>query len=254
MKNTTCKSWYFIVAALGIALLVASPLAAQPTTPFYLNGAGSGANLAGVYTSPYSGGTTPSATAAVICDDFADESYVPESWTAYVTQLPTLSNGPLSYLKWSGATVGATTLSQAAAYTVAAVLATDILTSTTGSQTQEDYSYALWELFDYTDAYNQLIAYGDVGDASNAQSYLNAAVTNVETNHLTPNNYANVTIYSYDTGATGACGGPCPAPQEFITVNMAEPSSPALLGFDLLCVAGLVFFVHRRFAGSVKLT
>jgi len=27
---------------------------------------------------------------------------------------------------------------------------------------------------------------------------------------------------------------------------MAEPSSPALLGFDLLAVAGLMLFVRRR--------
>jgi hypothetical protein len=244
------------ILVFGVATAHADPL----TATFNLNSAGSGANLAGVYTSPYTGTINGGPTIAVICDDFADESYVPENWTAYVTPLSSLTSGsPDTYLKWlntsgSSLTVGSYTLNQAAAYTVAAVLAVDILHSPTGSPAQEDYSYALWELFDYSDASSQLLAHGDTIDAKNAFADLTGAVTYVETSSLGPGNYSNVTIYSYDPGAT-CVGATCPttAPQEFITVSTPEPSSLVLLALGLLSLVGLAL-TRRRLVGSVNLT
>jgi hypothetical protein len=254
------KFWYLVGVLIAFLCLTTGPLAAAPpTTTFNLTGVGSGANLAGVYTSPYSGNINGGTTIPVICDDFADDSYVPETWTAYVTQLSSLTPGTSdSYLNWlnttgSSITVDGYSLNQALAYTVAAVLAIDILTSS--GTAQEDYSFALWELFDAPNAFNQLSAYGDSADEATALADLNNAVTYVETNHLSPSAYPNVTIYSYDTGALcgAALNQPCAhiPPQEFITVSMAEPPSPALLGFDLLAVGGLIFISRRRLNRSV---
>jgi hypothetical protein len=251
MKYTMQKSWYLVVVALALMLMATGPLAAQPpTTTFNLTSAGSGANLAGVYTSPYYGTVSPGgSTIPVICDDFADDSYVPEQWTAYVTSLSSLSSStPDAYLKWAGATVGSTTLTQVQAYTVAAVLAVDILNS--AGTPQEDYSFAMWGLFDPAGAFTQLSNYGDIPDENMAKTYLNSAVSyafnSANAAQVTADVNA-VTIYSYDKGATSSqCGGPCTQPQEFIAVSMAEPPSTALLGLDLLAVAGLMFFVRRR--------
>jgi hypothetical protein len=259
------KSLYVAAAALALALLTTRPLAATPTVTFNLNSPGSGANLAGVYTSPYTGTVNGGPTIPVICDDFADESYVPETWTAYVTPgssvaglTPGTAGDQLNWLNTPGSTitVNGTTLNQAQAYAVAAVLAVDIMQSS--GTAQEDYSFAMWALFDpYGNgvsgdpgAFGQLAGYTSnltqaTTDLYNAVSYAsnsaNAAQVQADVN--------DTTIYSYDASAgipTGACGGPCPKPQEFITVSMAEPSAPALLGMDLLGLAGLILIARRQ--------
>lgn len=265
MRNAMQKSLYAVGAALALVLLATNPLAAQTTVTFDLNSPGSGANLAGVYTSPYTGTINGGPTIPVICDDFADESYVPETWTAFVTSGSSVSSltpgstaDQLNWLNTPGSTitVNGQVLDQAQAYTVAAVLAVDIMQS--AGTAQEDYSYALWALFDpYGNgvlgdpgAFGQLAGYtSDLNyattDLDNAVSYAfnsaNAAQVQTDVNAAT--------IYSYDASAgipTGACGGPCPKPQEFISVNMAEPPAPALLGMDLLGLAGLILIARHR--------
>lgn len=229
------------------------PTARANTTTFYLSGVGSGQSLAGVYTSPYSGSVngTNGPTISVICDDFADESFVPEQWTANVTQLSTLAP-PDNQLKFAGAwattfTVGGDiyngwSLNQSQAYTVAAVLAIDILQST--GTAQQDYSYALWELFDPTGVISQLGSYQT--NLMTASSDLEHAITQMTTNGLTPANFSNVTIYSYAGGATcpSEPNGVClqTPPQEFIVVT-PEPASMILFGTGIL---GIAFLMRRR--------
>ncbi len=260
MRNGMQKSALAVAAILALALLATSPLAAAPTLAnFDLNGVGSGANLAGVYTSPYTGSINSGPIVNVICDDFSDESYVPEMWTAYVNSLSSITSETTnnSELKW-GSSVYDGSLSQAQAYEAAAVLSVNILTST--GTAQQDYSFALWALFDPCGngtntcndsnsqdlgAFGQLAYYGDNTDLSNAKSYLSTAVTAVKAGTVNLSNY-DVTIYSYDTGAHGACGSSCSQPQEFITVTtVAEPPAPAVLGVDLLGLAGLILFARR---------
>jgi len=256
MKHTTQTRWYFFGAALFLVLPAVGTLAAQ--TDFNLVGLGSGATLAGIYTSPYTamiGGGPP---VDVICDDFADDTFVPEDWTAYVTSLSSIVSGTAdtSVLKWQPPIASAPTITETQAYEAAALLSIDILQNTgltpVGTSQQQDYSFALWELFDPTDANNQLVSNGDTNDATYAQIYLNAALTEVTSSpSATAADLANynVTIYSYDASAgapTGACGGPCPAPQEFITVSMAEPPSAAVFAVYFLFGGGGLLFLGRR--------
>jgi hypothetical protein len=255
MSRIINKSWHLAGAAM---LLAACPLiASPPTVTFNLTSIGSGANLGGVYTSPYGGNINGGPTIPVICDDFADDSYVPERWTAYVTQLSDIlaNTADTSVLKWGSGWNGSGAMSpqqltRTQAYSTAAILAIDILTSS--GLTQEEYSFAMWELFDPIAASAALPA----ADQSTVAGFIQTAVSEATGGNLSAYlNGATVTIYSYDTGAV--CGAqlnqPCVniPPQEFISVSMAEPPSPMLLGFDLLVVGGLIFISRRRLTRSV---
>ncbi len=238
------------------AIFAACALASPPTTYFQLTGVqGATLPVGGVYTSPYFATIGSTTNVPVICDDFADDTYFNESWTAYMTDLSGVDSS--SVVKWKSGSAGFG-LTEDQAYTVAAYLGTEILGAVAGSQNQQDLSYALWGLFDPA-AFSYLTSSGYSGDASTAQTDVQNAITYVANHGLTTANFAGqtgatVTIYSYDTGAM--CGsGPCPTapPQEFIKVSMAEPSYPTVLGLDLLAAIGLMVTFRRRFAGiSVK--
>ncbi len=262
------------LSTIAFLALTSGTLVAQTTTNFNLV-AVEGATMGGVYTSPYYatvGGS--SSQIAVICDDFVDNSFIPESWTAYVTPLSSLPSSPPTP-QYSGGTVGTTTLTQTQAYTVAAYLAVEILqqnqSTPSGQEAAGDLSYAMWALFQpnvFTDQNNGsggscTLPSGEgclsATDFNTAKNDLSKAFDAVQAAGLNPGNFdslegvSSVTIYSYDTGAL--CGGqPCATipPQEFIAVNMAEPPSPALLAFDLLAVAGLMLLARRRLAGSAN--
>ena len=131
---------------------------------------------------------------------------------------------------------------------VAAYLAVEIMQAKmAGNVTKEgELSFSLWGLFDPTsvDPYGPLSGHYVTGtNLINAVAYLADARNAVILQGLTPQNYDYVTIYSPT---------PQSASQEYLTVRMAEPSLLALLGIDLLAVAGLILFVRRRFAGVVN--
>jgi hypothetical protein len=219
---------------------------ATQTTTFTLTGVEQyQAQMGGVYTSPYVatiGGVTG---INVICDDFADDSYVPETWTTYVTSLPTVSSS--SPVKWTGSGYGSAvgySLSQSDAYAAAAYLAIELLNTNQSTQAGRtiagELSFAMWGLFDAA-AYNSIS--GSVLTASKAD--LTAAIQN----HGLLSSYTNVSLYSYDAaaGLPVGCGGTCGTPpQEFIVVNMPEPPSLAILAVDMLGVLGLVVFFRCR--------
>ena len=261
----------FWFAGIAVLLLGAGTLVAQPTVNFNLDGVGSGTVLAGVYTSPYTASINSGPNTNVICDDFSDETYNPESWTAFVTPMASLTSTLDSTLQWSGAsgaiTIGSNTgswnLTQLQAYDVAAVLATEILSAPTGSQDQQDLSYALWGLFypvgTPTDvgAFNWLTGRGYTADASNALTDLKNAISYAlnASNAAQVQAYVNsATIYSYDAsaGLPVGCGGNCPPPpQEFITVKTPEASTAVIMAVDLLGFLALFGFLRKRSSVSL---
>jgi hypothetical protein len=230
---------------------------------FTLTGVTPSAQMGGVYTSPYIAsiqtGSTTQTGVNVICDDFSHEVWIGESWTVTATalsQLPLL--GSSSPVLWD---TSATAPKQVTDYLTAAILAEELLSFNPSSQQAEDLSFAMWDVFTPGAsnglADNALIT-GAGGYLPTAQALAAADIANAGGNleaALSP--FSNVTIYTANPksgGAVIACpsGVTCNAPQEFITVTMAEPPSPALLGLDLLAVAGLIFIPRRRFAGSVN--
>jgi hypothetical protein len=231
----------------------------------YLLDPGSGANLAGIYTSPYDGSINGGASTPVICDDFADETYQSEEWTTYVTSLSSVTSESSvdSTLKWGTNDGLNTAAEQAQAYEAAAILSVDILHSTSGSTQQELYSYALWALFDPSATTAWLGSYNSgeyAGDVSTVEGYVTTAVGDVNGGSVNGQSLTSflseyhVTIYSFDSNAPApTCGGgTCPPPpQEFITVTTPEASTPVLLAIDLLGFLALVGFLRKRASRSI---
>lgn len=279
--HTMGKTPVVLLAGMLLAPFLTGRLAGQNVVTFNLTNVNSAtdppANLGGEYTSPYTGNINGGPSISVICDDFAATSYIPESWSAYHSSLSSISSGtPDSYLKFSGTTLSdptlTTTLDQATAYTVAAYLAVEIMQQNQAIPAQEtaaeELSYALWDVFDpalfeQQNGSSCTLAGGDgcIGsDYSAAVNYLNTAVSAVVSEGITPSNFIakeaangvsvnSVDIYTYDSsmGPPTGCSGPCPPPpQEFIAVSMAEPTMPAILGFDLLGALGAILFTRRR--------
>jgi hypothetical protein len=271
MRHSLHKSWYIVGATM---FAFASGLVAQPTTTINLLSYPEGVEgpvMGSVYTSPYYATIgSSSSVVPIICDDFADESYLPETWTAYATSLSGVATGPVL---WGGGAVpgGVGSISEAAAYTTAAYLAVEILetnqSTSAGAEQAGDLSYAMWALFDptvFTDQTNggggSCTLPGGFGclsstDFANAEADLESAYAYVHTNGLSTANFdskegVNVTIYTYDSGAVcpgSTCSGP---PQEFISVTTPEASTPVLLAADLLGFMALVGFLRKRMARS----
>lgn len=277
----TFRGYRGLAAVLFFA--VTGILGAQTTT-ITLEGV-EGPSLGGVYTSPYYGTIGSSSTfVPIICDDFSDESYLPESWTAYVNPLSNITGGDPTpanntEVKFTAGTVPGTTpvsLDQEQAYTTAAYLVYELLqvNQTLQPETAEDLSYALWGLLTpsaFTDQTNGAggtctLAGGvgciPAGDLAAAESDVESAWSTVQSMGLTTSNFVgkvanveSVTIYTFDPGGPGVnglnpnCGGsPCATapPQEFISITTPEASAPILFGADLLGLAGLVMFLRRR--------
>jgi hypothetical protein len=288
------------IAASVLAFLAGNSLMAdQPTVKFFLNGTALGGSLDGIYTSPYQAQINDvPVEVPVICDDFANNSYVPETWTAYLTTLDEINagTGTPSQLKWGNADsngnilVGSNqydgwNLDQKLAYDVAAYLAIRIMQTSVPSATlaSEQYSYAMWELFDandhsisnypdqpppvdtvvnwltvnYNDPTTLNAATQDVENAIDAvcggpthpNCSTSGGVTSVISNPTVLAGY-NVNVYTYQSCISGPCTQTSPPnpPQEFITVTaVPESSSLATLGGYLLFGGlSLLFFRRRR--------
>jgi len=299
---TINKPWFLL--AVGFVGLAGVQLAtAQTTTTITMGGDPGGVQgpvMGGVYTSPYYATVGTSANVPIICDDFVDNTYFSESWTAYVTSLASVpttltlpttgpdydassgwssssTGGPLEwgggFAAMSGAAPASTPLTQNQAYTVAAYLAAEIVETNQsapgGAEKAGDLSYAMWALFDpavFLENGSPCTLPSGEGclsspDLAAAESDLVTAYQMVTSQGLTAQNFvsnnklniSSVTIYTYDSqpGVAPCTGATCP-PQEFISVSMPEPSMASLLGVDLLGVAGLVLFAHRRRVGSER--
>jgi hypothetical protein len=202
---------------------------------FCLTGVGNGNSLDGVYVSPYVATVNGVVGTYVICDDFADEVDINESWTAtqYTVGAAT-SNGLFS-----------SSPSPALGYQEVAWLSQQLITGlpTMTAYQQEVYSYAIWSVFDANGTaanpigVNQVI--GTSGTFYNdVQTELGVAANAVEN---TPTNFSNVAIYT-PTGGETCCG----RAQEFVTVSTPEAPGVANLAVDFLGL-GVLLFAFQRF-------
>jgi hypothetical protein len=132
---------------LGCSLIAATPAAfAQYTMD--LTGVGNGTVVNGVYVSPYQATITGNGmiySGYVICDDFYTDSYLNAPWSASMTSAGALDGTE----KFPGTqTFDGSTYSAQQAYNAAGWLANGLMNNLNDPNSQVNYSFAIWNVFD----------------------------------------------------------------------------------------------------------
>jgi len=234
MRNPIRKSWHLVAAVL---LCFASHGFAQQTASMTLTSGGTNV-LDGVYVDTYTVSINGVST-QVICDDYRDDSYIGESWTANVANFSNLS-GTQNTTEWG---LGAKATQD---YNEAAWLTLQML-STTNKMTAGEIQFAIWGVFDPS-AIPNLTSYNS-NDGAAAQRWLNNAASQT----WTQNEFSQFSVYSANTSDPITCnGGPCPnsPPQEFLAV--AESPFVITLGADLLGLALAALIFRRRLVRAIS--
>lgn len=218
-------------------LASASGLLAQQTATMTLTSAGNNV-MDGVYVDPYYA-TVNGVQTWVICDDYADDSYLNESWTANIYNYSNLGN-TRNTTKWN-----LTATQQTQDYDEAAYLTAGLLKAFESNNTIAvgEITFALWGVFDSA-AITSLTAWNSSYGAA-AQNYL----TQAKKQTYTTGEFSNVLVYSPNMSDPITCsGGPCPTkpPQEFLVVQTPEAPALVVLAFDLLALVTVAFLLRRR--------
>lgn len=192
-----------------------------------LTGVGNGTVANGVYVSPYQGTITGSGmtySGYVICDDFYTDSYLNAPWLASMTNAGALDGTE----KFPGAeTFDGSTYSAQQAYNAAGWLANGLLNNVNDPNSQVNYSFAIWDVFDgqQTDPNGGALALESAAFAAVSSGYV----------------ATNVSVYT---------PRPLNASQEFLVVSppMKAPEiDPASIASGLtLLFGGLAVLRGRR--------
>lgn len=222
LKNTIRGS--LCLATLGL-LCLAPYAVADSSTPMILTSAGSNV-MDGVYVGAYTAMVNGVST-QVVCDDYADDSYLNESWNASVTNFSSLGS-----TKWQSSS----------GYNDAAWLMQKMFNSS-NQTTVGEIQYAIWGIFDpsaITDLTNFNTTYGQA-----AQGWINTAAAQT----YTPGEFPNFLVYTPVAGTATCGGGPCPTsgpPQEFLVVHAPESPFLTTLAGDMLGFALIALALRRR--------
>jgi len=252
--NSLFRKHWFLTAV--VVLVFASASFAQ-TTSVYLSGVGDGATVwnggSGVYVDPYTATVGGVQGLSVICDDWANNTYQNESWTANVTTVSSLGSSTVPM--WAASS----TFTQAQLYDALAYLGSQLLANPQNATNQVEVSFAIWELT-YSAGITNSVPKTDTSNpttflAGSSYSGLQSAITNLIGTALatagSAGNGFNAQGWEILTPVTNdpitCSGGPCPVtpPQEFL-VYTPEASTIVMLGADLLGILALAFFFRRR--------
>jgi hypothetical protein len=191
-----------------------------------------GYNDGSFYTYPYNFSINGSSVLTpLLCDDFVDDVYIGETWTATVSNISNIvANGQMMPVAGSLA-FGQTKLK---AYLEAAYLYNKLYT-TLDATNSVNINHAIWALFSAT-PYN------------NATSQALFDEANANTNEFGDTSVFSDIVFYTPVGGVTPNGAAVPGrPQEFIG-KVPEVSSLALLGFGLLGLGGLARRKQRLLA------
>jgi len=226
-----------ISIAIAMGMCCYAPNLLADTASMQMTSAGP-YTMANVYVGPYTANINGVST-PVICDDFFDDSWIPQWWTANVYTPPNYST--TRDQQESGLT--GTALTQA--YNEVGYLAVQLLNATgaptPNATTIGEIDFALWSVFD-----PNALTYLSGSTKTAAQGYLTTAAGYKNDSSF----ISQFTIYSPNMSLPFTCtqnGGACPntPPQEFL-VRTPEPSELALMGIDVSGVGFLCFLLFRQ--------
>jgi len=255
MSGNGTRALVIVLLSLG-ALILTQPAAIADVVPIHLIGAGSDVSHS-VYISPYSAviGTGQTAV-SVVCDDFFDDTYIPESWnaTVYDGSAPDLSATRMAQES------GLSGQDLDRAYDEIAYLT--LMLAGENATDRALTSFAIWDVFASAPSQAK-----DSAAAPTVQQWFAShpdsnGPTLAQVQSLVASARLNaalgerslLTIYSSPIGDVTCGGSACPTatPQELVTVRTPEASVPAFLAFNL-ALLGVVFFVLRvRHAGATS--
>jgi hypothetical protein len=221
MINSIQKWWG--VAALALLCLAPCAFANSLT----MTGAGNNV-MDNVYVGPYYATVNGVQNTPVICDDFADESYIGHTWNYTANNFSTLGNA-----LWGNQTNN---------YDAAAWLTLQMLSlnGNPGNATQVGYlSFAIWSLFDGSNALKGL--------NSTQLAGVNAWLGKVPLN-LLPGEFANFLLLT----PQGCIAGPgsCPGQEFMMLVPEGGSGVMYLLLAGLSCFGALLFRRRGQASGS----
>lgn len=220
------------VAALAVLSFAPSALA-DGTASMTLTSAGSNP-FANIYMGPYTA-TVNGVSTPVICDDFTDDSYLGESWTANVSGYPNPTG------MFSAKPLAGQGYDEVAALTLA-------LVNPANSSQVDQIQYALWAVFNKSSV--QTYLQDNLSNSSYNTFYTNGVLDWLSwagTQTLSADQLAGLEILTPNTQYPITCSGHSCAntpPQEFIAITPTPESGTAsLFGIGLLALA---FFMRRR--------
>ena len=225
-----------VISFLGV-LILSQPAALADQVTMQLINPPPGSVMYNVYISPYLA-TIKGISTSVICDDFVDDTYTKEIWTAYVFD----GSADLSNTRMADARLlEVTALNDD--YDAVAWLALRLYSPGISLAQQGLYSFAIWDIFADASVHAWLGARGGASFYSDVTSEAQIARDNAAEGER-----SILTIYSPVADSASCGGGDCPTtpPQEFVVVKAPEASAPVILAFDLLALLGVVFLVRRR--------
>jgi len=241
MNGLFRKYGYFTIVAI---LAFVSASFAQTTTSMTLNTPGNGTTLGDVYVDPYTATVGGVSGTTVICDDWSNNSYLGESWTAYQINAATVSNPSLGTPMWGN---------NQSVYNELAYLGSQLLsiynpTNPTAAQRieQTELSFAIWQLTwnSATGENPQPLSYlsSVLGGTTSPEYQQTLADIQAAQNN---SNYsaAGWEILTPEAGTSNPAGDGLP--QEFL-VYTPESSTMVLFGADMIGLLALAFFFRRR--------
>ena len=221
MINSIQKWW----GVTALALLCLAPCAFANSLT--MTGAGNDV-MDNVYVGPYYATVDGVKNTPVICDDFADESYIGHTWNYTANNFSTLGNA-----LWGNQTNN---------YDAAAWLTLQMLSlnGNPGNATQVGYlSFAIWSLFDGSNALKGLNSAQLAG--------VNAWLGKVPLN-LLPGEFANFLLLT-PQGCTAGPGS-CPGQEFMMLVPEGGSGAMYLLLAGLSCFGALLFRRRGQASGS----